>query len=91
MKLKKIGWYKKSSIISITLLHTKGIMKTITLKTQEMTKRMQRDSLRAKGVDDKLLKDFDSTLMDGLEEEPLKGWVSDELIEKALLKIKKVV
>ena len=104
MKLKKIGWYKKSSIISITLLHTKGIMKTITLKTQddffaqinkmaldahlsksalirksksalirkaitayqkqiknrEMTKRMQRDSLRARGVDDELIKDFEA-------------------------------
>ena len=30
------------------------------IKNREMTKRMQRDSLRARGVDDELIKDFEA-------------------------------
>lgn len=58
------------------------------MKNIEMTRIMQEDSLRSRGLDDELLRDFDCALMDGLEEEPLKGWVSDDVIKQAIDELK---
>ncbi|SMN01110.1 hypothetical protein SPONN_2208 [uncultured Candidatus Thioglobus sp.] len=58
------------------------------IERQKIIKQMQKSSFETRNLDLDLKRDFDSTLMDGLEEESLKGWVSDEIIERAMLEIK---
>ncbi|MBE8189612.1 MAG: hypothetical protein HAW58_01810 [Candidatus Thioglobus sp.] len=71
--------------MSKSALIRKGIEE---IRRQKIIQAMQKSAIETRGLDEELKRDFDSTLMDGLEEEPLKGWVSNDIYQQAVNYIK---